>query len=444
MTDKVDLRSSLRLYRRLLGYVGRYKVIFIAAIIGMVIASATDTGLAAIMKPMLDGGFVKRDPGSIRFIPLLLIALFLVRGISSFIADYCMTWVGRKVIFDIRNAMFTRLVHLPSAFYDLHSSGILISKIIYDVEQIANTATTAFSTVVKDNIAAIGLFGWMLYLNWRLTFLLAVIVPVIALMVRTMSHRFRQISRTMQQSMGEISHVVQEAIDGQRVVKTFGGQQTEIGFFTKVNNRNRQQAMKKTVVAASGVPFIQLLVAVALAWVIYLAMQQPETTVGDFVSYITAMAMMLGPIRRLTQVNEIVQTGLAASQSIFALLDEPPEPDEGKIEIRRPQGRIEYRGVGFCYSSSHINVLSQVSFCIEPGQTLALVGPSGAGKTTIANLLPRFYKATEGTILLDGIDINDLKLNNLRSHISIVSQETILFDDTIRNNILYGQQAAVS
>jgi ATP-binding cassette, subfamily B, bacterial MsbA len=443
VTDKVDLHSSIQLYRRLLGYVWRYKLVFIAAIIGMAISSATDPALAALMKPLLDQGFVARNQDSIRFIPLLLVSLFLLRGISSFIADYCMTWVGRKVIFDIRNAMFVRLVHLSSAFYDLHSSGVLISKIIYDVEQIANAATRAFSTVVKDNIVVAGLFGWMVYLNWKLTLLFAVLGPAISILVRTMSQRFRKISRTIQQSMGEISHVVQEAIDGQRVVKTFCGQQTETEVFAKVNNKNRQQAMKKTVVAASGVPFIQLLAAAALAWVIYVAMQQPKTTVGDFVSYITAMAMMLGPIRRLTQVNEVMQTGLAASQSIFALLDEPPEPDEGSVEVASVQGRIEYQDVGFHYASSHVTALSNVSFCIEPGQTLALVGPSGSGKTTAANLLPRFYKVDEGAILVDGININDLKLNNLRSYISIVSQETMLFDDTVRNNILYGQRVTI-
>ena len=443
MTDKVDLHSSIQLYHRLLSYVWRYKLVFIAAIIGMAVSSATDPGLAALMRPLLDKGFVERDQESMRFIPLLLVGLFLVRGVSSFIADYCMTWVGRKLTFDMRNAMFLRLVHLPSAFYDLHSSGVLISKVIYDVEQIANAATRAFTTVVKDNIVVAGLFGWMVWLNWKLTLLFVVLGPAIAMLVKTMSQRFRKISRTIQQSMGEISHVVQEAIDGQRVVKTFCGQQAETEVFTKVNNKNRQQAMKKIVVAASGVPVIQLLAAAALAWVIYVAMQQPETTVGDFVSYLTAMALMLGPIRRLTQVNEIIQTGLAASQSIFAFLDEPPEPDEGSLELASVQGRIEYREVGFRYASAHVNTLSNVSFCIEPGQTLALVGPSGSGKTTVANLLPRFYKVDDGAILLDGINIDDLKLNNLRGHVSIVSQETILFDDTVRNNILYGQRAAI-
>lgn len=440
MSEKITLRETLRLYRRLLSYTWPYKNIFFLAVFGMLVTSATEPGFAALMKPMLDGGFVQRDPASIRFIPLMLIGLFLVRGITGFIGDYAMSWVGRRVIYDLRNAMFAHLVHLPSSFYDANSSGILISKVIYDVEQVASAATRALSTVIKDNVTIVGLFVWMLYLNWQLTLMFVILGPAAALMMRAMSQRFRRTSWQIQESMGHISRVVQEAVEGQRVIKGFCGQETERQVFDKLNNRNRHQMMKRAAVSASGVQFVQLLAVFALASVVYLAMQQTATTVGSFVSYIAAVMLMMGPVRRLAQVNEIVQTGLAAADSVFELLDEPVELDKGTRMLDHMKGRVEYRNVSFRYTTGHANALSGLSFVIEPGQTLALVGPSGSGKSTIAALLPRFYPVTEGQILLDGIDIDEISLKNLRSHIAVVSQDIVLFDDTIRNNIAYAQE----
>lgn len=439
VSDKLDLRGSWQLYRRLLSYTWPYKQVFAFAILGMLVTSITEPAFAALMKPMLDGGFVNRDPNSIRYVPLLLVGLFILRGLSAFVADYSMHWVGRRVIYDIRGAMFSRLVTLPTSFFDNNASGALIAKVIYDVEQVANAATNALSTLVKDNVSVIGLFSWMVYLNWRLTLLFLVLIPVLAFLVKSMSHRFRRSSRLIQRSIGDISRVVQQAIEGQRVVKTFGGHEHERAVFAAVNNSNRQYAMKKAAVAASGIPTVQLVAALALAWVVYLAMQQTTTTAGDFVSYITAMMLMMAPLKRLTQVNETLQTGLAAAQSVFALLDEAPEIDQGTVTKTRVQGRIEYRNVGFSYPASAMPALSDVSFTIEPGQTLALVGPSGSGKSTIAGLLPRFYPLSEGAIYIDDVKIEDYVLQNLRSHIAIVSQETVLFDDTVRNNIAYAK-----
>jgi len=438
--------STLRLYRRLMSYVWPHKWVFLASILGMAVVSATEGGFAWIMKPLIDGGFVKNDPGSIRYVPILIVAIFIARGLFGFLAGYATNWVGRQVIYQIRSQMFARLVNLPSRFYDAHSSGILISKLIYDVEQVMQTTTKAFTSLVKDNLSLIFLFSWMLYLNWRLTLLFLLLAPVIAVSVRVISRRFRKTSRQIQQSMGEITHVVQEATEGQRVVKIFGAQQAEMNTFDHVNRRNLNQAMKKAVATAINVPVVELLAAIGVAVAIYFAMQQSSAgrlTAGEFTSYITAMALMMPAIKRLSMMNEVVQTGLAASQSVFGLMDEAPEADPGNRILDSVQGQVEYRDVTFHYPTASGPVLDRIAFRIDPGQTVALVGASGSGKTTIANLLPRFYMVESGAILLDGVNINELRLANLRRQIALVSQETVLFDDSIRNNIAYGREGPV-
>ena len=446
MINTPELSSPLKLYKRLMAYVWPYKWVFLASVLGMAVVSATEGGFAWIMKPLIDGGFVKNDANSIRYVPILIIGIFIARGLFGFLANFATNWVGRNVIFQIRSQMFARLVNLPSRFFDAHSSGILISKLIYDVEQVMNAATKAFTSMVKDSLSLIFLFSWMLYLNWRLTILFLLLAPVIAVSVRIISMRFRKTSRLIQQSMGEITHVVQEAIEGQRVVKIFCAQEVETRAFNQVNTRNLKQAMKKAAAAAINVPVIELLAAVGVAVAIYFAMQQSSAgrlTAGEFTSYITAMALMMPAIKRLSMVNEVIQTGLSAAQSVFGLIDETPEADLGTQEIKRASGKIEYRQVSFRYPVSNGPILESVSFRIEPGETLALVGASGSGKTTAANLLPRFYAADAGEILLDGVNINSLRLNNLRSHIALVSQETVLFDDSIRNNIAYGMEGPI-
>jgi subfamily B ATP-binding cassette protein MsbA len=446
MSDTSAVQSTLRLYRRLMAYVWPYKWVFLASILGMAVTSATEGGFAWVMKPLIDGGFVKNDANIVRYIPLLVVAIFVVRGLFGFMANYATNWVGRQVIFQIRSQMFSRLVHLPGRFFDAHSSGILISKLIYDVEQVMNAATKAFTSMVKDSLSLVFLLCWMLYLSWQLTLLFMLLAPVIAVSVRTISLRFRKSSRQIQQSMGEITHVVQEAIEGQRVVKIFCAQDAETRAFNQVNARNLKQAMKKATAAAVNVPVVELLASIGVAVAIYYAMQQRtagQLTAGDFVSYITAMGLMMPAIKRLSMVNEVIQTGLAAAQSVFGLMDEAAEDDPGTSELASVHGRVEYRNVSFLYPTSTAPVLDRVSFTIEPGQTVALVGASGSGKTTVANLLPRFYLVETGEILLEGVNINTLKLNNLRSHIALVSQETVLFDDSIRNNIAYGKEGPI-
>jgi subfamily B ATP-binding cassette protein MsbA len=438
-----DTGGSLRIYRRLLTYAWPYKWRFVIAVIAMIVLSASSAMIAALMKPLMDQGFIARDMATIHLIPPIFVGLFLVRGIANFAAQYSISWVGRRVTFDIRNAIFTHLTRLPSSFYDKTASGGLISKLIFDVEQIASTVTDAVFVVVRDGLTVVAMAAWMIYLNWELTVFFAVVAPFSSLLVRAMSRRFRKISHQIQASMGEISQVTQQATEGQRVVKAFGGHATEIRAFTGVNEKNRRNSMRKVTVSAVGMGIVQLLVAVAFAMVVYFALLSGQITAGGFVSYVTAVTLMANPSKRLGKVNETIQTGLAAAQSAFTLLDEPTEPDTGTVTLETVRGRIDYRHVGFRYPVAESDALADVSFTIEPGQTVALVGSSGSGKTTTAGLLPRFYRVNEGEIRLDDVNINDLVLADLRRHIAIVGQETLLFDDTIRNNIAYGHEGPI-
>ena len=443
MSKASDTGSSLRLYRRLLTYAWPYKWRFVVAVIGMIVLSLTSALFAAMMQPLVDHGFVGKDMDTIRLVPPLIIGLFLARGIANFVAQYSVSWVGRRITFDIRNAIFTHLTRLPSGFYDTNASGSLISKLIFDVEQIAAAVTESIFVIVRDGLTVAAMAAWMIYLNWKLTIFFAILAPISSLLVRAMSLRFRKTSRQIQKSMGEISQVTQQATEGQRVVKAFGGQETEIRAFTEVNERNRRQAMRKVMVSAVGMGLVQLLAAIALALVIYFALLSGEITAGGFVSYITAVTWMMNPSKRLSKINETIQTGLAAAHSAFALMDEPAETDTGTVTLAQVRGRIEYRHVGFRYPVAESEALQDVSFIIEPGQTVALVGASGSGKTTTASLLPRFYRVNDGEIRLDDVNINDLVLADLRRHIAIVGQETLLFDDSIRHNIAYGHEGPI-
>lgn len=435
------------LYRRLLGYVKPYWPAFLASIIAMIVFAGTETGMAALMKPLLDGSFVERDPETIKLIPLLLIGLFLIRGVANFFTTYGLGWIARNVIRKLREEMFERLITLPASFFDRSTSGQLMSKLLYDVEQVASAATEAILTVIRDSLTIIGLIAWMIYLNGMLSLIILVTVPFIALLVFHVSRRFRRISKNIQNSMGDVSHVCGEIIEGHREVKTFGSQPYEIKRFDKINNANRSQQMKKIATDAISQPIIQLITVLGLAGVIYLATLPDvlaEISVGSFISFVTAMFMVLTPLKRLTKVNAKLQAGIAAAESIFTLLDEKPEVDDGQLTLDRAKGHIQYQDVSFSYNPSKGNVLNNVSFEAKPGQTVAFVGHSGSGKTTLVGLLARFYNIDQGQILLDGFNISDLKLADLRRQISLVNQQVVLFNDTIANNISYGQAGEVS
>lgn len=436
-------REDLKLYRRLLGYAWPYKWVFAIAIVGMAILATTSAALSWVMKPLVDEGFVARDPSAIQVIPLLIIAIIAIRALGTILGQYGISWIGRRVTFDLRQAMFVHLMRLPSGFYDVHPLGGLLSKLIFDVEQIAGAVTDAVITLARDGLTVLALSLYMFYLNWKLTLVFVVIAPVSTLLIRVMNRRFRETGSQIQTGMADISQVAQEAIGGYRIVKAFGAEETETDAFRRASEQVRKYHLRKSATSVIGVSLLQLVAAVALALMIYFALLI-HVTPGEFFSYISAVLLMMAPTKNLAKINEIVQTGLVAAQSVFRLLDEPPELDNGGIRRDHVRGRIEYRHVSFRYPATEgQDALRDISFTIEPGQTLALVGTSGSGKSTIAGLLPRFYRATEGEILVDGINVNDFALSDLRSHIAVVGQDTLLFNDTIGNNIAYGHHGKV-
>jgi subfamily B ATP-binding cassette protein MsbA len=443
VTSSSTFANDFRLYRRLLGYAWKYKWAFPIALLGMALMAATAAGISSVMKPLVDEGFVQRNPEIIRQAPLWIVLFAFARGVASFLGEYTTSWIGRRVIFDLRNACFARVLRLPSGFFDLHAPGRLIAKLIYDVEQIAGAVTQGLVTLIGDGLTAVFLFGFLFYSNWKLTLFLFIVAPFSMLLVRAMSRGFRRTSRKIQLSVGDISRIAQEATEGQRLIKAFGGADYEQRRFAEASRMNRRQAMRKTAISVAGMGIVQFIGSFGFAIMMYMALSDAAMTAGVFVSYVVATTWLMGPLRRLAKVNEVLQTALAAAGSAFELLDEPVEQDDGTKTIERARGRVEYRSVTHRYAGAATDALRGVSFTIEPGQTVALVGASGSGKTTLASLLPRFYRASDGEILLDGIPINALALTNLRAHIALVGQETLLFDDTLANNIAYGSPVPI-
>lgn len=442
MSSEDGTVSSKITYRRLLSYTFASRGVFALSVLCMILVALTQPAFAALMEPMLDGGFIDRDREVMLWVPVAVIVVFFVRTVAGFASDYGMSWIGRTIIQTIRQQMFQKLLLLPNAYYDNTSTGETISRFTFDVEQLATAATTAVTIVIKDSLIIISLLAWMFYISPKLSVIFLLLAPILAITVLMISKRFRAISKRIQRSMGSITHVLEEAVQAQRVVKIFGGQHYELDRFNKNNNSNRQQNLKLTVSSSLSTSILQMIVGVALAGIIFMAIQEgvnSQLSAGTFIAFMTAMMMLFAPMKRLTNVNAIVQKGIAAAESVFEFLDNTPEKDLGSYTIDRVRGELEFKQLNFSYQG-HTDkaVLKNINLHIRPGETVAFVGRSGSGKSTLVNLIPRLYDGYQGQILLDGVDLNDYSVFNLRQHIAYVGQEIVLFNDTIEHNIAYG------
>jgi len=433
-------------YKRLLGYVVPYRREFIIAVIGMVGYAITDTAFAALMKPMLDGSSVEQDQSAIIMVPLMIIGIFLLRGLAGFASTYYIAWIGWRVIKQLRADIFGKYLTLPTAFYDKASSGELISRITFNSQMVANAASSSLTVMVRDSLTAIGLLGLMFYQSWQLSLTFLIIGPIIGIIVGRVSKQFRAISRSIQGSMGDVSHVIQESVEGARVIKIFGGHEEELAQFEQANESNRAFNMKETMVKAMNEPIVQLLVALALAVIVYIASSgevADRISVGSFMSFITAMLLLFAPLKRMTTLNSQIQSGIAAGESLFAILDLESEKDIGTKELEKDIRRVEYRNVALKYSTDKPAVLKDISLTISRGETIAFVGESGSGKTSLVNLLPRLYELDAGQVIVNGEPVQDYTLRSLRSRIATVSQDVMLFNNTIASNIAYGSSDSV-
>ena len=423
-------------------YLKRSPILLRLAIIFMIATAITEASFAALIKYIVNDAFVSATPWFITWMPVLLFSALVTRAVLGFFANYSMQSLGRNVIFNIRQDVFAKLINLPTRYFDQNSSAKNVSKLIYDVETTAVATTDALTIFFKDAVASLALISWLLYLDWRLTLIFLISIPLLVLITRYTNKRFRRTSKEIQDSIGGIADTVKEASIGQKVIKVYGGQSQEIENFTKVNQFNLRQNLKRARVSAGILPVTIIAVAPAIALILYVFLNYLRTgpeSAGDFVSYLTGCMMLMSPLRRLAKVNEKIQIGITAANSVFSVMDAPAERDAGGSSLSDIQGQLEFDQVTFRYNDEEEQaVLDDISFKIKPGDRVALVGPSGSGKSTITNLMLRFYQPQQGVISLDGQDINEIALKDLRNQVALVSQETTLFDDTIGRNIMYG------
>jgi subfamily B ATP-binding cassette protein MsbA len=431
-----DTPNSKILYLRLFRYAWKYKIVFLIGVLALVFLSASNTLFLATIKQVTDEGFVKQSPDMVRYLPFMLFGLLAFRAFSGFLSSFSMRWVARRIVGDLRIDIFHQLMRLPVSYFDEQSAGILISKITYDVEQMANAATKSSLTLVRDSLTTVGIVGYMIYLDWRLTMIFVLIAPIMAIYLKTMTPQLRNAGKEVQSSIGEMTKVAEEAVSGQRIVKIFGAQTYENERFAKVVNKNRHMQIRLARLSSLNSMVVELLAAISLGLVVYYAVGR--FSAGEFAAFVGALLMLIAPIKNLTAMNEDVQVALAAAQSVFGVIDIKPELDEGSEAFSRSKGEIEFKHVNLTYNNAKRPALKDVSFNIKSGEKLALVGRSGGGKTTLVNLLPRFYELQQGQVLLDGVDMRSLSLADLRQQFSLVSQDVILFNDTVFNNIAYG------
>jgi subfamily B ATP-binding cassette protein MsbA len=432
--------SNWQLYRRLLAYLKPLKFFFALSVIGNFIYAGASAAMVQALEFVIKTVEAPTAEGRI-MLPALILGLFAMRGVGGFLGGYYIAYVGRNIVHQMRLAIFDSYLKLPTSFFDTNSSGHLISRITYNVEQVSSAVTDAITVTVREGLTVIFLLGVMLHSNWKLTLIFLSLGPLIGFVISYVSKRFRKLSKRIMASVGDVTHVTSEVVTGYKVVRIFGGEKYEQERFLESSNYNLVQSLKMEFTKMISTPVIQLLVALSVSILIWLALApdvRGDMTAASFVVIITAASTMAKPIRQLTQINEKIQRGLAASRDLFTIMDAEPEQDTGSKQLANVKGRIEFKDVRFRYPTSEQDVLKRFNLTIEPGQTVALVGRSGSGKSTVANLLPRFYEPTSGTIELDGVPLNEYTLRSLRDQIALVTQHVTLFNDTIANNIAYG------
>jgi len=437
--------GGLRIYLRLLAYAKPHWPMFLLGVLGMTLFAAVDTGLAWLVKEFLDGAFVERNEHVLVMVPAGIIVLFAARGIGDYLSVYAPGWVGRHVIKALRTDVFGQYLRLPAAFFDRSGAATLLSRLTYNVELVAEAATTAITCMIRDTLTIFGLLGWLFWLNWRLTLFALTVAPLIVGLMRVTSKLFRRYSQRIQSSMGDVTRVAKEALEGQRLIKVFNAQSQEAALFESVNEHNRSSFMKLITVRAVSNPVVQMIAALGLAAVMYVAIRQvldKGLSIGEFTSFLTALLLITAPLRRLVGIVGPLQQGIAAGHSVFEILDTATEGEGGERRIGRARGEVEFRNVSFLYSTDKGEVLRDIGFVVKPGETVAIVGRSGSGKSTLVGMLPRFYDATRGQVLLDGVDVREYRLTDLRDQLSLVSQDVMLIDDTVRNNIAFSAPSA--
>ncbi|WP_348666514.1 lipid A ABC transporter ATP-binding protein/permease MsbA [Arsenophonus symbiont of Ornithomya chloropus] len=447
MIIKEKKNSIWHTFRRLFPMILPFKVGLTVAVIALIINAIGDASMIALLKPLLDEGFGNADHTMLKWLSIAILGLMLIRGISSFISNYCMAWVSGKVVMNMRRCLFIHMMGMPIAFFDKQSTGTLLSRITYDSEQVASSSSGTLITIVRESSYIIGLFWLMFYHSWQLSLILIVISPIVAFIIRSISKHFRNISKNMQTDMGQITVSTEQMLKGHKEVLIFGGQKVEIERFRKVSNHMRHQTMKMVTISSIFDPIIQFIASLALAFTLYVS-SFPEImqtlTAGDVGVVFSSMFALMRPLKSLTNVNVQFQRGMVACQTLFTILDMEKEKDDGKLILKQPKNKIEFKNVTFRYSSKENPALYNISFAISVGKSIALVGRSGAGKSTIANLITRFYDVNKGQILLDNRDLREYTLRSLRSQIALVSQDVYLFNDTIANNIAYATDGIYS
>jgi ATP-binding cassette, subfamily B, bacterial MsbA len=435
-TTKLKLADFKKIYSRIFKYALKYKWTLSLSIFSLIILALTNTGFLALIKRITDEGFVEQAVNSSIFLSIALIILMTIRALSGFISGYSMRWVSRKIVEDLRFDVFKRLMILPVTYFDSHASGNIVSKITYETEQLSFIATKVALESIRESLTIVGIVGYMLYLDWVLTLVFALMTPLMAFYLRLVSPKLRKAGKEVQTTMGDMTSSSEQAISGQRIVKIFESSLFEFKKFSQIVIRNRKMQTKLAQLSGANSFVIEVLASVSLALVVYYSVGR--FTPGEFAAFVGALLMLISPIKKLTAINEQIQIGIAAAISIFSVMDEVKEKDTGKKVFKKINGHIEFKNVSFSYERIKRPVLKNINFTIKPGEKIALVGKSGGGKTSLVNLIPRFYELDSGSILIDKINITQIKLNDLRHHLSLVSQDTILFNDTIYNNIAYG------